>query len=148
MSAFFNAAEGNFKKRIVTHVFFCCAVLVFFIYTLSLGLSPDKESFAILGFIMVLGNVYMGRWIWRQQALGGKWFDLFRMYFLSFFFFSVIGLAGFIRFVEPGLCLTHYLESFINISVLTIFSLSFGFFISKIRKNRPLKPDKVISPAA
>jgi hypothetical protein len=86
---------------------------------------------SIFGYLLFLASVYSGRWI-GSQSHGASAMDMLRMFFLGFLILDFGGLAIFARYVEPGLRITHYFESLINISVITGISLFSSFFCKKV----------------
>lgn len=127
--------KDNLKRSIPGHALFWLTTLLVSVATIYLGLSPNGPGMAIFTFAIVITNVYTGRWI-SKQALKGKPLDLFRMAFLSFFFLSLAGALTFIRYVEPEQHFLHYLETWINVSVISALCLLSGFFVTKALRKR------------
>lgn len=121
------------RTDIKHHILFC-------LITLALIMAQQLVNLqgSVFGYFLFLGSVYTGRWI-AGESYTASWMDMFRMFFLSFFALSIGGLALFASYVEPGLRLTHYVESLINISCFTTLFLFSGFFVSKIRRRNNAK---------
>ncbi|SEJ84023.1 hypothetical protein SAMN05216327_12352 [Dyadobacter sp. SG02] len=113
------------RKEIKLHILFCLGTLLIFI-----GQPLIDNPHSVFGYFLFLCSIYMGRWIYGQSYTA-NWLDIFRMFFLSFFAWSIGGLAVFVSYVEPGLRWTHYLESLINIACFTALCLFAGFFCFK-----------------
>lgn len=115
------------------HLFFCLALLVLDAFVLFVSHDWHHTAEALVIYAFVLAAIYTGRWLCRKWLLNGKWGGLVVMMIGSLTGYGVIGLAIYIYFFAPGLPLSHFAESGINITAGSFLLIFIGFFIAVIR---------------
>jgi Histidine kinase len=127
----------HFEKGARIHLFFCLALLfVFVIITFSSRYAISLIPRAIFSYFLLLACAYTGRWICRRWLRKDNWIALIVLYILAAVFFSLIGAACYMYFLDLKPEGNSLLALFVTIPGFVIIFLAGGGFVAISRTAR------------
>jgi hypothetical protein len=125
--------EEFFVKGKRLHLVFCLVLLLVLVLVLSVSHGWSQVTGAGLVYLVVLANIYTGRWLCRKWLLQAKWGGLLIRIIAALAGFAAAELAVYVYFFVPELPLNHAIESSINITAVSFALIFCGFFIAVVR---------------